>query len=216
MMRKKYQPLFLTLLLALLLAGCAPAATPYVSIETIVAATYAASVAQTEAARPPATPTPLPPTPTRRPGTATPTPTATFVISSVTPSPTKTDTPEPTATNITSGSGTVLYACNIISTSPKSPHRVKPRDRVQWTWVVENIGTTRWDPSTTDVHFAGGTRMTSNNQADIQSPAKPGSTTTVKINLDVPKEPGVYTTTWAFRKGIHNFCYATIQIDVIE
>ncbi len=214
----KKHPLFsLFLLIAIVLTSCAPApAQEYVPVETIVAATYAAIAAQTEAARPPATFTPLPPTATRPPGTATPTPTATFVISTLTPTFTQTFTPVPTATLITSGSGTLLYACDILSIAPKDSVRIKVNQRFQWNWEVENIGTTRWDPDTMDAYFIGGTQMSKYKGYPISGPAKPGKTITVQIDLVAPKEPGNYTTTWALRKGVHRFCYMKLDVEVYK
>ena len=217
-MLKKYQSLTLLLLVALFLTSCVPTVPeqPYIPVETIVAATYAAISAQTEAARPPNTPTPLPPTPTRRPGTATPTPTVTFVISSVTPTFTPTPTTEPTAANVTSGSGTVLYACNIISLTPQNVYQVKANETFTWTWQVENIGTTVWDPSTASVNFAGGTRLASQKNYPLIDRTKPGQTTTLTIKMHAPGQAGTYTSTWSLRKDIHTFCYAKLEIEVIK
>ena len=214
-MQKQLHFIYIWLIFALLLSGCGPAMPQEsVSIETIVAATYAAIAAQTEAARPSATVTPLPPTATRPPGTATPTPTATFVISTRTPTFTPTASPEPTATYVTSQSGLLLYACNILSLSPRDSTEVKAGKSFVWTWTVENTGNTRWDPSTMDVYFTGGTKVTKTNSFPISNPAKPGSTTDVKIKIVAPKEPGTYSTTWALRKGVHRFCYVKLNLAV--
>jgi hypothetical protein len=215
-MLKKHPFLILLVVTAIFISGCGPTPTPYVSVETIVAATYAASVAQTQAARPPNTPTLPPPTATRLPGTATPTPTATFLISTNTPTLTPTASPEPTATNITSGSGNLLYSCNIVSLSPQSVFRVKSNQDFTWEWVIQNTGTTRWDNNIVEVRFSDGTQMASRNVYEIDGPAKPGQTTTVKLKFSPPKEPGTYYTRWALRKGIHYFCYAELQIEVFK
>jgi len=214
----KKHPLFIAVIIAtIFLSACNPVPEQaYVPVETIVAATYAASVAQTEAARPPNTPTPLPPTATRPPGTATPTPTVTFVISTNTPTNTPTFTPEPTATNVTSGSGTLLYACNLLSTSPQGAYRVKANQSFQWVWQIENIGTTRWDPRNVEARFWGGTQLSSSKAFEIREPAKPGQNTSVSIRLTAPKEPGNYSTEWSLRKDIHRFCYAQLEIEVYK
>ena len=217
-MFKKYPALILFSIISLALASCAPAPTPVVSIETIVAATYSASVAQTEAARPPNTPTPILPTATRTcpPSTDTPTPTATFIIASITPTFTPTATVQPTATTVTSGSGNLLYSCNILSMSPRDKVRVSPKESIRWIWQIENSGTTRWDPDDVGVRFSSGDRLSSKNAFSIDGPAKPGQNTTAKLTLYAPKEPGTYITTWSLRKDIHYFCYATLEVEVYE
>ncbi len=117
---KKYRALYICLIAILAISACTPVSTPQPpSLETIVAATYAAAKAQTEAAMP--SETPIPTTPTAARATLTPFPTATiFVLPSFTPTFTASPTPVFTVTNITSGSGDVLYACNIVSISPES------------------------------------------------------------------------------------------------
>ena len=215
-MLKKHPLLVIFISAALLVSACAPTPPPYVPIETIVAATYAAISAQTEAARPPNTPTPLPPTPTRPVGTATATPTATFVLASITPTFTPSSTPEPTATTLVSGSGNLSYSCIILSSSPTSVSRVKTGSEIQWALQIENSGTSRWDPKDVEVRFSGGTNLASKKAFEISGPAKPGQNITIKIKLNAPKEPGVYTTTWVLKKGIHQFCNMDLEIEAYK
>ncbi len=214
-MFKKYRLLYLIIVGVLLFSGCTPVAEqPYVPVETIVAATYAAISAQTAAARPPNTSTPLPATPTRRPSTITPTPTTTFVLPSFTPIFTQTSTPEPTATNVTSGSGSVLYACNILSLSPENVYQVKANQDFFWKWEVENIGTTAWDPDTVKITYTGGTQLARDKRFPLNERTQPGKIAYFKIKMRAPKEPGTYDTTWALRKDIHMFCYEKLVIEV--
>ena len=219
-MFKKHRPQYLLVVVALLLSSCTPIypEQPYIPVETIVAATYAAISAQTAAARPPNTATPLPPTATRPPATSSPTPTSTFVINlaSITPSSTPTTTAEPTATNVTSGSGTVLYSCNILSLSPANVYRVKANESFNWVWQVENIGTTTWDPASVKVVYADGTQLSNQNRYPLKDRTKPGQNTLFTIKMHAPSEPGAYTTTWSMRKDIHTFCYVKLEIEVFK
>ncbi len=214
-MIKKHRPFLLFLIFTLLIAGCTPVAEqPYVPVETIVAATYAAISAQTAAARPPNTPTPLPATPTRRPSTITPTPTTTFVLPSFTPIFTQTSTLEPTATNVTGGSGSVLYDCNIISLSPESVYEVKANQDFFWIWEVENTGTTAWVPDIVKIAYTGGTQLAKDKRFPLNERTQPGKIAYFKIKMRALKEPGTYDTTWALRKDIHMFCYEKLVIEV--
>ena len=211
---KRYRALYICLITILSLSACTPVATPQPpSLETIVAATYAAAKAQTEAAMP--SETPIPTTPTAARSTLTPFPTATtFVLPSFTPTFTITPTPAYTATNITSGSGDIIYACNIIKLSPESGYVVKPNEDFKWIWEVENIGTAKWWPDTAYIRYSRGAEFHVKKQAAVGDPTDPGEIGIFKVKMHAPKEPGSYTTTWSIRKGIHEFCFAQLKIIV--
>ena len=214
-MRTYEHLLYLLLVVVIALSGCSPATpAPYVPVETIVAATYAAISAQTQAARPPNTPTPPPPTATHPPSTDTPTPTVTFVISTLTPPATSTPTPEPTRTNVTSGSGTVLYSCNINSTSPANGAELKAGQDFLWVWQVQNTGTTTWKPDTLKVVYDSGEQLSAKNSFSTDDVTKPGDVTQIKLKMHTPKAPGTYRTIWFLRKEIHSFCYVELKIIV--
>ena len=217
-MLKKYRPLYLILVVALVLASCTPSVPeqPYIPVETIVAATYAVISAQTEAARPTETSTPLPPTATRPPDTETPTPTVTFVIKTSTPSLTPTSTAKPTATNVVSQSGDLLYACKILSQSPRNVHRVKVKETFQWSWQIENAGNTIWDPSDTKAIYTSGTMLANKKDYPITDRIKPGNSASFTLKVTAPSGPGKYTTTWSMRTGIHSYCYVTLEIDAYK
>ncbi|MBT7081161.1 MAG: hypothetical protein HN929_06830 [Chloroflexi bacterium] len=213
---KKYRVLYICLITILAISACTPVAIPQPpSIETIVAATYAAAQAQTAAAMP--SETPIPTTPTAVRATLTPFPTATtFVLPSFTPTFTASPTPVYTVTNITSGSGDIIYACNIVSISPESGYVVKPREEFKWVWEVENIGTAKWWPDTAFIRYSRGTEYHVKKEAAIEDPTEPGEIGYFRVKMRAPKDPGTYTTTWSIRKGIHEFCFAQLRIVVKE
>lgn len=216
-MKEKYRPFYILLIAVIALSGCTPApAQPYVSVETIVAATYAVIAAQTEAARPTATPIPPTATATRPPGTATPTPTATFIISTFTPTFTPTSTPKPTATSVVAGSGNVTYACNIISLSPENGTEVKAGEEFNWIWRVENIGTTTWQEGIVMVTYASGADIAKKKKVILNKTTPPGQIAEFKVRIAMPKEPGRYTTNWMMRKDIHYFCNAQLQVYAVK
>ena len=208
---KKNRLIFILLISLLALSACAPK--PKVEalpIETVFAATYAAIMAQTAAAEPMETLVPTSVS-TLRP-TSTSFPTATIVV--LAPTNTPTLTPPSTPTNITSGSGNVLYACNILSPSPQSGYLVKPGERFTWTWQVENIGTTRWRGDSMSVVYIRGTYYALEKEYPLGDHINVGDNDILTIRMQAPKEPGTYITTWSLEKGIHNFCYAQLRIIV--
>lgn len=211
---KKYRYIFFPLVIMLFLSACK--STPTVeppSVETIIAATYAVIKAQTEAAMP--TSTPITPTPTEARATLTPfaSPT-TYIITQVTPTFTITPTPEPTATNITSGSGDVLYACEIISLSPASGSTIEPEEMFRWKVFIKNIGTSKWWPETAMLRFSSGAKYYEDKKAYVESSTNPGEIASFSIKMLSPEEEGTYTSVWSMRKGIHEFCFVKFKIVV--
>ena len=201
--------LIFVLVFFLALSACAPTS-DLIPIETVFAATHSALMAQTEAARARETATPIP-TNTRRP-TLTPIPSSTTFV--LTPTFTPTVTLVPTATQVTSGSGNVLYSCNIRTISPTSGYIAKPNERIRWTWYVENMGTTKWWPKTMVAAYSSGAEHYVDKEIALEDPTDVGETGIFSVRLIAPKEPGTYTTTWSLKKGIHYFCYTKLVIVV--
>jgi len=210
---KKYSPIYILLILSFILSACTSAPEqPLIPVETVFAATYAAIQAKTAAAMPSNTPTPID---TRRP-TLTPYPSATTYVLILTQTFTPTITITPSPTNVTSGSGTVLYACEFLGQLPDSTYTAKPDEVIRWVWTVRNIGTTRWYPDSMFVAYANGAKIYAgkDKKFPLKTAANVGETGEFTIRLRAPKEPGKYTTVWALKKGIHNFCYATLVVNV--
>jgi len=213
---KKYSSFYILLVFVLVLSGCIPTPeAPFVSVETIVAATYVAIQAQTEAVIP--TATPIPPTPTKLFATFTPIATSTsFIVSSLTPVPTATMPPSLTPTKVTSGSGDLLYSCEVVGSSPASGFEVKKNKEFTWTLHVKNTGTTRWKSGETKLAHIKGAEYYILRRVLIEKPTAPGEIGEFRVALYAPEEPGRYTSTWTMRKGIHDFCVIKYQIYVVN
>lgn len=216
---KKYRSYYILLVLVLVLSGCMPTTPepPFVSVETIVVATYAAIQAQTEAAMPVATTSTPSATPIESYSTVTPIFTNTsFVISSLTPIPTSTTIPSATPTNVTSGSGNVLYSCEVVSSSPGSGYEVKKNKNFIWTIRVKNTGTVKWDRGDTKIAHIKGAEYYIEKRVLLEETTKTGEIGEFRVELYAPEEQGRYTSTWTMRKGIHDFCVIKYQIYVVE
>ena len=213
---KKLTPIFILLSFVIALSACAPTPIEVIPIETVFVATLSAIQSQTAAAMPP-TETPTPTLINTLRPTITPFASATNVIIILTATYTPSMTPEPTATNITSGSGDVLYSCNIVSLSPEDVYEVKAGDEFKWYWQVQNIGTTKWWPDEVYVKYADGAEIyNKERQFRVKEPTDVGEIGNFVVRMKAPKEPGTYTTLWALKKGIHRFCYATLKVVVYE
>ncbi len=202
--------IFLVLLFAL--SSCAPATPTLLPIETVFAATHGAIMSQTAAAKSLETATPQS-THTHAP-TITPFPSATTVLLNIVATSTPTTTPIPSPTNITSGSGNILYACELVQLSPENDYIVKPNESFHWVWHVRNIGTTKWYPDTVSVKYARGAQYYIKKEAPLGDTINIGDVALFRIKMQAPKEPGTYTTTFSLKKGIHYFCYFNLRIIV--
>lgn len=206
--------------LLLFLTSCFPSKAPAtqpdnLNIETIVEATYSAIIAQTEAAKPPASPTftvtvtatetPIPPT-----STVTFTPTIVYVLPSATPSPTipaATFTPAITATPAT-------FECKLVSQSPVNGTSMGSRNDFDWVWTVTNTGQKAWASSDVDYLYIRGSEFHKTAGYDLPKSVAVGESIKLGADMIAPKQPGSYSTTWALRKGSQTFCEVTLTIIV--
>ncbi|MBC8336525.1 MAG: hypothetical protein ISR59_10945 [Anaerolineales bacterium] len=217
---KNKSSIYTLIVLVLVLSGCMPTTpeAPIVSVETIVAATYAVIQAQTAAAEAVIpTATLIPPTPTKLFATFTPIATSTsFIVSSLTPVPTATMPPSLTPTNVTSGSGDILYSCEVVGSSPASGFEVKKNKEFTWTLHVKNIGTTIWSGGDTKLAHIKGAEYYILKRVLIEKTTNAGEIGEFRVALFAPEEPGRYSSTWTMRRGINDFCEIKYQIYVVK
>ncbi|MEW5827354.1 MAG: NBR1-Ig-like domain-containing protein [Chloroflexota bacterium] len=204
-------------LIAILLAGCAPAAQPTTDpsqvrdmVSTSVAQTLAAG--QTAQAAQ-ASNTPLP-TNTTEP-TPTPLPTNTPAIPTLVVVPTATNTPF-----VPAGGGPAPtpspYQCQWVKQKPADWTVFKPGVDFDMVWTVKNTGTKNWEPTDIDLMYLRGQKMqTFFDLIDLPALVKPGQTIDLLVDMIAPKQPGHYSATWTL-KGAHEFCTLTISITVAE
>lgn len=217
-MKKPYWLFSLVLLLSI--TSCQPfnsaqqPDTP--NIETIVAATHAASVIKTNAAKPPATATPVntaTPSKTLLPPTITPTFTPTFIYilstatATLTSTPTLTFTPAITATPAN-------YECALVSQTPANGTVMGSRNDFDWFWTVTNTGIKDWDAADIDYLYISGEKIHKTAAYDLSANVHSGNDIKLGVDMIAPKKPGSYSTTWALKKGSQTFCTVTLRIIV--
>lgn len=217
-MKKPYWLFSLVLLLSI--TSCLPfnsAPQPDApNIETIVAATYAASVIETDAAKPPATATPVDtatPSRTPVPPTITPTFTPTFIYilptatATLTSTPTLTFTPAITATPAN-------YECALVSQTPANGTAMGSRNDFDWFWTVTNTGIKDWDAADIDYLYISGEKIHKTAVYDLPANVHSGNDIKLGVDMIAPKQPGSYSTTWALKRGSQTFCSVTLRIIV--
>ena len=231
-MKLTIQLLFVMLLISILLTACGGAAPTPVDINmtagvnTMVASFFGTqtSLAATAIARFTATPTPVPSTATYTisPITASPRPSSTavpFYPSATTVISTPNLTPLATGTQFTAtvNPGVLAFGCNNLAfvrdVNYPSGTLVKAGDNISKTWKVANNGTCNW-------LYQYSLELLSANYPLVDS-FKLGRVVTVNdwaeisVNLDIPKNPGTYTSYWRLSDGAGHMFGATLTASVI-
>jgi hypothetical protein len=201
--------------LALIMA-CAPAlGTPSVptvdpgAVGTFIAQTVNAASTQTAASIPTLTPSPTA-TPTQNTETPSPTPTATviFILASSTP------IVVPTLTSSGGGTSSENFSCQVTRVSPANGTRFDPRDDFDAIWTVRNNGQRNWDRNSIDIVYSSGDRIHKVSGYDLDENVRVGNSIDVGVDMQAPKDPGTYNTTWVMRRGDNTFCTMTLTIVV--
>ena len=190
--------------------------------DTIIAQTAGAASTQTAQVLPTSTDTPTVTSTPRNTATITPTATST-VIFKINP---------PVIPGSSSGSGGSSgggssgggnsgggsadnYSCNLVSISPGSGTAFGARTSFDAKVKVSNSGKKSWDVNSVDYAYVNGTKFHSVSIYDLKTAVSPGSSTTLSIDMQAPKNSGVYSTTWGLKTGADNFfCTFTISIVV--
>ncbi len=231
-MKLTIQLLFVILLFSILLTACGGAAPTPVDIDmtagvnTMVASFFGTqtALAATAIAKFTATPTPVPPTATYTlpPPTALPLPSPTVVYyypSATVVINTPNLTPLATGTQYTAtvNPSVLVFGCNNLAfvrdVNYPSGTLVKAGDNISKTWKVANTGTCNWLYQYLIVllsanypladSFKLGRVVTVNDWAEIS------------VNLDIPKNPGTYTSYWRLSDGAGHMFGATLTASVV-
>ena len=228
MNRRRLRRMSLSLILGLVILGCAtpalvtpPPSTPVLeSVETIIVQTAAIAQTQTASALPPTATATITGLPSKTP-TITPTPTATVVFLF----PTNTSLPEGLFANENDGEeGSDGYEkpvvirewdCRVLSQSPAKGAVITGGTTFKATWTVENTGTKTWPKKGVDIVFHSGAHLEAGRTYyDIPATVGPGGKVTISIPMAVPKRSKVYSTRWSLNVGRTDFCNVRFIIKV--
>ncbi len=205
--------------LALIMA-CAPSlVTPSVptmdpgAANTFIAQTVDAASTQTAASIPSLMPSPTI-TPTVSTETPSPTPTATVIF--ILSSPTPLVIPTFTSSGGSGGGGTSNenFSCDVRRVSPANGTRFDPRADFDAVWTIRNNGQRNWDRNSIDILYSSGDRIHKVSGYDLDENVRVGNSIDVGVDMQAPKDPGTYNTTWVMRRGDDTFCTMTLTIAV--
>ncbi len=224
-----FKPLALIILaLAVILAGCTPAApTPVVQTQPPVAPTIdqqaiqqTVQAAQTQAvstamaeltANAPTVTETSAPTETVPP-TAAPTIPLVPTNTAVPVYPTWTYSPLPTITSTTSP-----YQCSIDKLNPAWNTKIKVGGDFDLNVTIENTGVNRWEANAFDFKYSSGAKFgAAKTVRDLPKNVKKGETVQFIVDMVAPNEVGTYQSTWVLAGSGFTACVVSIQIKTIE
>lgn len=234
---KSLQTCLSVLLIVFIVAGCAPRAGPEPNnpsqnteepSATLMQFTPEATLTPTKSV------TPVPP-PTRRVATL-PTSTVTITpLASFTIQPTSKNSKTPTST--ITGTNTLYvrppgfggpvwtatpnpFRCAVTYTSPDWGQQFTPRANFIAYWRILNVGPNLWHKDDIVIDYVSGTKMHNREREHtiLDVTTYVGGYYNLRVQMQPPKEPGFYTTTWGFRKTNKQefFCMFDITIQVVK
>jgi type II secretory pathway pseudopilin PulG len=210
---KMRNKLITMIILAALLAGCAPSPAPVVDIQAqvneAVAQTMEAQqqqvedmVAQTLAAQVPAATATVEVPPTSAP----------LVVPTFTALVLPTDTPVTVIQPSNPGSVPVQadYSCDVINRRPKDKTEIHRGDSFDIKWTIVNTGKKAWDAGL-DVSYSSGPLMTAVTVVEIPVKMNPGATYQIILDAVAPAEKGSQVMIWSVQ-GQLCFPYTAIVV----
>ncbi len=112
-------------------------------------------------------------------------------------------------------------AAEVVEEEPIDDTYCQPDTWIKKTWVVRNIGSSRW-PKETIIRFANVEpydRVEREMKTIVDcsvDPIKPGQETTISVDMNIPTHPGQYQYFWALRNGVTHkpfyWLYAIINV----
>ena len=152
-----------------------------------------------------------------------------LAMPSPTSSPTLTFTPTSTATELPTATATVIFIiptstkpfqpysggqqCQVSTLVPYNPI-LAPREKVDISWTIRNIGKELWLDQSYDFMFATGTDMHKTDAFDMPNSVPPNAEVVFTVPMIAPKEPGSYTTTWVLGAKKETICKVSATIIV--
>jgi hypothetical protein len=135
-----------------------------------------------------------------------------FILSS----PTPLVIPTFTSSGGSGGGGTSNenFSCDVRRVSPANGTRFDPRADFDAVWTIRNNGQRNWDRNSIDILYSSGDRIHKVSGYDLDENVRVGNSIDVGVDMQAPKDPGTYNTTWVMRRGDDTFCTMTLTIAV--
>ena len=219
------QRIFVSIVLAVLLASCAgtrvPTAAPTIDQQPTFNAIQTQAVQTAVAAMTQNAPTaaPLVLTSTSAPATAAPTETQAPTNTPLPPTavPTATAVPKTATPMVLITSTLSTYNCTITDVSPKPTDKIRPGGDFDGRWVVKNTGSQTWGQHEVDFRYSSGTKFQTHGDAfDLTADVTHDNSYTVIVDMLAPKDPGTYYATWQLVYGNQPICSLGLTVRVAQ
>jgi hypothetical protein len=106
-------------------------------------------------------------------------------------------------------------AFKLVSQNPRNYTRTVSRQDFNMSWTVKNSGNRIWFVNTIPFKYISGTKMqTHGNEFIVNSTVGCGRNTTLVVDMNVPKERGIYSALWGLFAGKKPFCTVALTISV--
>lgn len=107
------------------------------------------------------------------------------------------------------------YGCTLVRQSPGDWINMVPRQAFDVSWTVQNTGNAVWHASATKLEYLGGTKMqTHGDIVGLSQDVGRGGKVKFSVDMEAPRTPGVYSTTWVLYSGSAQFCRVTLSLSV--
>ncbi len=108
-----------------------------------------------------------------------------------------------------------IYSCSLVNQQPADYVVMRPRQSFDMTWVVVNDGTAVWHGGQTSYAHYSGVPMYANGSAYlVPETVGLGGKLRMTIDMEAPKNPGTYSTTWALLTGNSRICRMYLIVTV--
>jgi len=99
------------------------------------------------------------------------------------------------------------YSCRFVTQQPPDDTVLKPRQSFDMNWTVVNNGSAVWHAGSTMFAFYSGTPTYTHEAAyALTETVGLGEKLHIRVDMEAPKNPGVYSTTWAILTGNTRIC----------
>jgi hypothetical protein len=90
--------------------------------------------------------------------------------------------------------------------NPPNGSAFDTRDDFDVFWTVRNIGQRNWNRSDVDYIYSSGAKIHKISGYDLDENVRVGNSIDLGVDMQAPKDPGTYATTWTMRIGDRTFC----------
>lgn len=99
------------------------------------------------------------------------------------------------------------YSCQFVTQQPPDDVALKPRQSFDMNWTVINNGSAVWHAgSTMFAYYSGTPTYTHQSTYALTETVGLGGKLHIRVDMEAPKQPGVYSTTWAVLTGNTRIC----------